>query len=164
MATPTYAQASTLGSGGGFSSDQITERIKNLLAVLASGQNPDGTAFSLPVSTVGTAGGLTIYRSLDVQPTGQSIKASAGNVYSYSISNQANAPRYFKWYDKATAPTQADTPVMTFVLQAFSSRVQDIADGLSFLNGIAIRATTGIADNDTGAPTANDVVFNLGYK
>ena len=35
--------------------------------------------------------------------------------------------------------------------------------GLAFAAGIGLRATTGVADADTGAPTANDVVANVWY-
>ena len=37
------------------------------------------------------------------------------------------------------------------------------ACGIAFTNGISVRATTGIADADTGAPSTNDVTVNLYY-
>ena len=36
--------------------------------------------------------------------------------------------------------------------------------GVTFDAGISVRATTGRADDDTGAPTTGDVVLNLFYK
>jgi hypothetical protein len=36
--------------------------------------------------------------------------------------------------------------------------------GVDFTAGISARATTGVADNDTGAPSANDVIVNIFYK
>lgn len=37
------------------------------------------------------------------------------------------------------------------------------ATGIAFSTAITVAATTGVADNDTGAPGANEVVLNLGY-
>ena len=111
-----------------------------------------------------TAGGLSIFRSLDVQPTGVVIKGSAGQLYVIRFTNQANATRYLKFYDKATAPASTDTPVLTFVALASQSHEVSITDiGAQFVSGIGVRATTGIADNDTGAPATNDVVLNAFY-
>src|SRR3990167_7196691 len=39
----------------------------------------------------------------------------------------------------------------------------DFDTGIEFTTGIALRATTGVADNDTGAPSANDVIVNILY-
>ncbi len=38
------------------------------------------------------------------------------------------------------------------------------SQGIAFDTGIMFRITTGIADNDTGAATANDVLVNVDYK
>jgi hypothetical protein len=36
--------------------------------------------------------------------------------------------------------------------------------GIAFGTAITVAATTGVADNDTGAPDANDVVVNIFYS
>ncbi len=36
--------------------------------------------------------------------------------------------------------------------------------GISFNTGISFRITTGMADNDANAASANDIVVNLDYK
>jgi hypothetical protein len=36
--------------------------------------------------------------------------------------------------------------------------------GVAFSAAICVAATTGLADNDTGAPSAGDVVVNIFYK
>jgi hypothetical protein len=38
------------------------------------------------------------------------------------------------------------------------------APGIKFTTAICVAATTGVADADTGAPAANDVVVNVFYK
>jgi hypothetical protein len=108
-------------------------------------------------------GGIqTVYRSLDVQPTGQVVKASSGLLAGGFVANQASSIRYLKFYNKATAPTQADTPVLTIALQATTTLPLNLPNYLAtFPLGLGIRASTGIADNDTGTPTANDVSVNL---
>jgi hypothetical protein len=105
------------------------------------------------------------YRSLDVQPTGQLIKAGEGQIGGWVLNNGAAAIRFLKIYDKATAPTQADTPKLTIEIPIASASIMSPGgSAIQFNLGIGIRATTGIADNDTGAPTANDVVANLFFR
>lgn len=112
-----------------------------------------------------TTGGHTIYRSLDLDETGVSIKGSAGQVFGWYICNQAAAARYVKLYNKATAATVGtDTPVMTLVIPAYGACNVEYANGITFSLGISAGATTALADASTAAPTANDVVFNLFYK
>ena len=115
-------------------------------------------------------GGASFYRNLDLGTTGQVVKASAGTLLSINVFNQAyiyspsgTQERYLKIYDKATAPTSADTPVWTIPLWSNDPAISLPASGLAFANGISIRATTGIADNNNVAPGTNDVVVNLAY-
>ena len=103
------------------------------------------------------------YRNLGLGVTGQVVKASKGQVFTLYIYNAGAAARYIKFYDKATAPDQTDTPSRTYGIGAGQAVTFSISQGLEFLNGISVRATTGVADNDTGAPGANDVVINIGY-
>lgn len=106
---------------------------------------------------------LLTYRNLDVGVTGSIIKNAAGDILDITIANTSAALRYVKLYDKATAPDENDTPIRTYPVPIGGSISPVVPDGIGFTNGISIRATTGIADNDTGAPTANDVVVNVGY-
>jgi hypothetical protein len=104
------------------------------------------------------------YRTLDGQPTGVSIKSAPGQVGGWYIANNASAVRYVKLYDKATAPTSGDTPKLTVALPANSAANYLSVSGIDFTAGLGIRVTTGVADNDTGAPSANDIVLNLFYR
>lgn len=113
----------------------------------------------------GSSGGYDSYRNLNLGTTGQVVKSSAGSFYFIDIFNAAGAVRYVKVYDKATAATDADTPKMTIPVGAGLSRTIEIpAAGAAFSAGIGLRATTGLADNDTGAPSANDVIVNVLFK
>jgi hypothetical protein len=76
--------------------------------------------------------------------------------------NNAAAVRYVKIYDEATVPVSTDTPILTLPLPAGQGANLLQGEGaISLANGLGIRVTTGVADNDTGAPTANDVQINL---
>jgi hypothetical protein len=130
---------------------------------------PTGDASARPIYITCvpvTSGGLTTYRVLwPGNTTGVNIKASAGQVYGWYLYNNASSIRVVKLYNKATAPTVGtDTPTQTIVLPANGGANVFSDIGFAFSSGIGIGVTTGIADNDTGAPSANDVVANLFYN
>lgn len=130
--------------------------------------NPGNTANTTPwlvSQRPSTSGGLTIYRNLDCDETGVNIKGSAGQVYGWYIFNAAAATRYVKLYNASSAPTVgSDTPVMTFGVPAGAGANVEFNNGIAFGTGIGIGCVTGVADNNTTAPTANDVVVNVFYK
>lgn len=94
-----------------------------------------------------------------------SAKASAGDVFCIYGHNANAAARYLKLYNKATAPTVGtDTPVLTLHLAGSSPFKFEFAKGCYFSTGISYALTTGVADADTGALTAADVLaLNVVY-
>jgi hypothetical protein len=122
----------------------------------------------LPVQSVAaTSGGLTPYHLKALASTNlTSLKASAGQLYNGSLFNASGSVKYFKLYDKASAPVPAsDTPVQVYPLEAGKTTPIDFgASGLQFTNGIAFSITGALANTDTTALAANDVIVNLGYK
>ncbi len=124
-----------------------------------------GVKYPRPALAVATKGGASIYRNLDTQSTGVNVKNTAGQVYGWSIFNAAASTRYVKLYNKATAPTVGtDTPVMTIPVAAGTGVSLECAVGIAFSLGIGIGAVTGLADANTTAPTANDVITVLLYN
>jgi hypothetical protein len=113
-----------------------------------------------------TSGGLTTFRSIDLDETEEEIKATAGQVYWLYVANLATSIRYLKLYNATAANVIVGTtvPTHTIPIPASSAGPVQIAQGLVFDTAITAAATTGVADNDTGAPAANDVVINVGYK
>lgn len=107
---------------------------------------------------------LDTYMTIDGQPTGVLISSLPGRLHEYYLSNNSASIRYVKLYDKATAPSESDTPLRVYAIPAYSAANVVISYGILFRNGIGIRVTTGVAHADTGAPTANDVVVNIGYN
>ena len=116
------------------------------------------------VTLASSRGGALPYRSINLLATGLIVKSTPGNLYSINAHNLNATVRYLKIYDKATAATQADTPVMTIPLPAGAMPTITFPAGLSFAAGIGIRATTELADSGTTAPTASETIVNLTYK
>lgn len=114
-----------------------------------------------------TAGGLSIFRSIDLDESEEDIKATAGQLYSLTLTNlHATDKRFVKLYDAAAATVVVGTttPVMTIPVFALATVHLVFDKGLAFATAICAAATTAIADNDTGAPGANEVVINAAYK
>lgn len=129
----------------------------------------EGALYVTPIGT--TAGGLTIFRSIDLDETEEEVKATAGVLYGIWFSNMATSTRFLKIYNATAANVTVGTttPVITLALPGNSS--DDISGalnnggmGIGFATAITVAATTGIADNDTGAPGANEVIVNIFYK
>ena len=120
----------------------------------------------MQVDVVSTPGsGMSIYRNLDVDESGDSAVGAATTLYGYYVYNNNAATIYLKLYNKATAPTVGtDTPVMTIPIPTKGAANVEFTNGITFGTGLGVGATTGVADADTGAPDANDVIINLFYK
>ena len=132
--------------------------------VTAGDNTNNAVRVNMVASNVSSSGGWSVLKNLDLGTTGEVIKASAGQVGGYFISNLVDSPVYVKFYNKATAPTSSDTPVLTLAIpSSAAANVLGVA-GLQFNTGISWRASTGVADNDNTAPAANQVVANVFYN
>lgn len=124
----------------------------------------DSTGIIQPVP--GTTGGLTLFRSIDLDETEEEIKATAGQMYSYYLFNAASSTRYFKFYNATAANVTvgSTTPVLTLPVPAGAAANVSIEGGAAFATAITAACTTGLADADTGAPAANECIANIYYK
>jgi hypothetical protein len=116
-----------------------------------------------PVAT----GGLTLARIISAATTNAtSVKTAAGQIYNIQAFNVNASARYLKLYNKASAPTVGtDTPVATYFLAPTTGAlVIEAANGIAFSAGIAFAITANMADSDTTAIGASDVVVNIQYK
>jgi hypothetical protein len=117
-----------------------------------------------------TAGGLAIHRSIDLdEGTLEVVKNSPGQVYGMWASNRSTSAKYIKFYDATSGTYGTGTPAMTVEIPGNASdHIAGVFNvggmGITFATGICVGAGTGIADNDTGAPGANEVVVNIFYK
>lgn len=113
----------------------------------------------------------TIYKSIDLDESEEEVKATAGEVCSVWVTNQATATRWLKFYNATAASVTVGStaPVITIGIPGNTS--DDVSGSFSTGNGcltfgtaITIAATTAVADADTGAPSANDVIVMVGYR
>lgn len=121
-----------------------------------------------------TTGGLDIFRSLDLDESEEEVKATAGSLYKLRITNFRTSSAVFVKIYNATAASVSvgtTTPVDTIPVPvaASASNPTVITENfggvpLSLGTAICLAATTALADNDTGAPGANEVVVSAYYK
>lgn len=131
------------------------------------------------VAAVTNAGTFAVQESQKVTPyfyiaaassnqDSQVVKNSAGTVHYISVFSTITSARFIKLYNKSTGPTSSDTPVYVAAIPANTtgagSNLPIPLDGIDFSAGISHRITTGVANNDTGAASANDAVINIGYR
>lgn len=119
------------------------------------------------MSNLTPSGGCLTNRLISANTTNSTlVKGAPGLVLGLQVSNVNAAVRFLKLYNKVTAPTVGtDTPFMTILLQA-SSVPQNIRfpdNGIYFSAGIGLGLTTLVADNDTNAVAAAEIVINLFY-
>lgn len=94
------------------------------------------------------------------------VKASAGTVFSIRGYNTAGVPKYVKLYDKATAPTVGtDVPVLVVAVPTGAPFHIEFANGRYFSTGIGYSLQGGVADADTTALAAGDIIaFHVEYR
>lgn len=102
----------------------------------------------------------TKFRSLTCDKTGQMIGAAGERrAYKMNLVNLHSAAVFFKFYNKVTAGTSSDVPVLTLRVPATSSlNVNDGAPTIEVDLGLSIRAVTGSADNDATDPGTLPIV------
>lgn len=77
--------------------------------------------------------------------------------------NLTDAFIYLKLYDMATTPSSSDTPAIVMPIPpTMAGNVFDVG-GVEFVNGLAFRMTTGIANNDNTAPASGMVSVSLAW-
>ena len=142
--------------------------------------NPNGPAPSIssaPVviasdqSTVPTAlqevatGGATVFHLVSAGTTNlTNIKSSAGKVTGWYIYNSNGSARKVAFHNNAGTPTAGAAVYFSVVIPPLSGANCPFPAGINFSTGIAISTTTGLADTDTAAVAANDLIINIFYK
>ena len=92
------------------------------------------------------------------------ILTAAHALHWLSAANNSATWRYLKLYNKATAPVPGtDVPVYVIGIPPGQSMAITNAVGMRFSLGIGLAITGGIADADTTAIGANEVVVSLNY-
>lgn len=143
-----------------FNIQQATASNLQTTATIAPGANLVGDVGNQARATTG--GIVAPFRLLSSAATTNAtlIKASAGRLFLIIGRNNAASIRYLKFYNKASAPTVGtDVPVLTIALDASSRFEIDLNPyGQFFTTGIAFAITGALADNDTTAIAAADIL------
>jgi hypothetical protein len=93
------------------------------------------------------------------------LKSSAGTLDGFVLSNNNANDRYFKLYNKATAPAPASDTVVYCVRVPGNSVVsRSFPKGLSFSTGISFAVVVNMSDTDNTAITAGDMSIDIEYK
>ena len=90
------------------------------------------------------------------------FRSVATRLVGVHIINTAAAPRYVKLYNRSSAPSQADTPLITLSVPTNGQIEFMFGDaGLRFEAGLGYRIVTGLADADNTATAAGEVLMQL---
>jgi hypothetical protein len=118
----------------------------------------------VPTSTDGLTMNSAVVSAIT---SGSLLKGAAGKLYSISGFNTAAGALYLRLFNKATAPSSADTPVLRFVIPgntAGAGFVYNIPPGAAFSTGIGWRISSGLIDSDATANADNQGYVNFMYK
>ncbi|WP_349434244.1 hypothetical protein [Pararhizobium sp. A13] len=155
----------------------IVMDVQEIAVEIASGRGDSASGKGVPVNMSSGVGliatnsfgsGTTAHKLLAAATTNAtSVKTTSGKLLGGVLKNLSAANKFVKFYSKASAPTVGtDTPIFTIALSA--NETFQIADfvgpiGHSISTGIAYAITGAVADSDTTAVAAGDVMVNLIY-
>jgi len=127
---------------------------------------PAGTNTIGNVGTVAiaTGGATSVHLVSAGSGDATNVKASAGKLLGWYISNTNAAARYIKFHNTASAPTPGSGVVMAFMIPAGGAANMGFGEGIDFATGIAFSLVTGAADADTTGVAASEMIVNLWFK
>jgi hypothetical protein len=139
----------------------------NVIGKVSIDQATPGTTNAVQLIP-GTTGGLSKFHLVSAATTNATnVKASAGQVYGVTAFNLNASARYLKFHNTAGTPTAGSGVTDTFMIPgntAGAGLVLDMSSGITFSTGIGITLVTGIADADSAAVAASEVVLNVYYR
>ena len=91
------------------------------------------------------------------------ILTGARRLIGYSLTNTTASFKYFRFYNKATAPTSGESPTFMVGVPPNSTIERNLAGGMSMPLGLGIACTGGVADTDATVTAANDVIGVINY-
>jgi hypothetical protein len=93
-----------------------------------------------------------------------SVKTSAGNLNDVTLTNLSSSFRYFRLYNKASAPVSTDTPIRTVGIPPNNTISLGLGTyGTRHSTGIAYNVSGGVANNDTTGIGADEVIVGISY-
>jgi hypothetical protein len=150
-----------------------------IMVELTGGPGSALASAALPVNVVGgtvgvsstvigsssTVSGTLVTKVLAAASTNATlIKASAGRLYGYALTNTTAATKYVRLYNLTTAPTVGTSvPAMVIAVPANNTAIAECTVPVAFSTGMAYSITGAFADLDATATAAGDVVGTLLY-
>lgn len=138
-----------------------------LYVTLATALDPSSDQVSIGTKTTG---GASVTTNLDVDESEDDIKTSAGTLYGFYAVNRTTSPLYLKFYNATAANTTVGTTTPLFTIEVPANASDHVAgwfplgpQGIAFSTALCVAATTGFANNDTGAPAANAMIVTAVY-
>lgn len=159
-------QPIVLGYIDGSGDFQELVSVDGLLVQVGSGSVTASGSLAL---TGDTTTGLSLYQNLDLDNTKVAMKASAGTIYGWHITNDTTAPIYVKFWNVASGSVTVGTTAATMVLEVPGSSTEhrgvtvSIPAGIKFDTAITIACTTGVATASNSDPGANGCVITIWY-
>ncbi len=92
------------------------------------------------------------------------ILTGARRLLGWQLTNTTATFRYFRFYNKATAPTSGESPTFIVGIPPNSQVNFNMEGGISMPLGLGIACTGGVADTDATVTSNNDVVGTVFYS
>jgi hypothetical protein len=127
------------------------------------GNTPNATPWLIAEATRTVGGPTTYHLSSAATTNAVVVKASAGQLYGWYVSNNASAIRKLAFHNLATVPTAGAALYFAMIIPPGSGANAFIPHGIPFATGIAITTVTGAADTNTTAVSLDDMNINLWY-
>jgi hypothetical protein len=134
-----------------------------------SSQKPQGVMIQNDLSELvvsnapNPSNGLKPYRNIDVGLTASNIKLGPTWIHTINTSNDDNQHLFLKLYSSTTQPNENTTPIWT--VRVHNNQSNDINFNVPLYSelGFWVRCSTGVEDNDIGAPSTNGCICNVAY-
>jgi len=91
------------------------------------------------------------------------ILTGARRLLGWQLTNTTASFRYFRFYNKATAPSSGESPTFIVPIPPNSQVRFNMEGGISLPLGLGIACTAGITDTDATVTVANDVIGSVFY-
>jgi hypothetical protein len=144
------------GSGGGFIRIRATTLSSGTATVVIKSISKQSIQYSIPTEHSNSS-----FRSLTVNSTAQSIKATPGIIRGWNIVNPHAAAIYVKFYNIASGSVNpaSSVPILTIMIPATSSVYQANTCNQRVCNtAISVRAVTDVGDTGTTAAAALPII------
>ncbi len=135
----------------------------SIAASLVAGSNAIGdVGVQYRANATGAATNFHLVSSATTNAT--IVKASAGRIVGWQVTNTNAAFRYVKIHNQTTTPTAGSGVVQTIGVPPNSTVFLEVIGGVGRGTGIGITTVTGSADSDATAVGAGDLIIDIFYQ